>query len=84
MQEFLKHIDAKTITAAGGVLLAGFLGWGLIKLSTNDVSHLEGAVREHNAGDIELKKEELAEKKELNALLRDNVRVLERIEIKIK
>ena len=84
MHEFIKQIDPKTITAAGGILLAGLLGWGIIKLSSNDIVHLEGAVREHAVGNIELRKEELQEKKDLNALLRDNVRVLERIDTRLK
>ena len=42
-------INAKTITSAGGIVLALFLAWGLIQFVTNDLSRVEGAINHQTA-----------------------------------
>lgn len=42
-----KDLDSKTITSAGGIILAGILAYGLIQLSTGRVDSLVEAMVEN-------------------------------------
>ena len=40
----LEKIDAKLITAGGGIMLAGFTLYVLLKVLTNDLNHIDEAI----------------------------------------
>lgn len=44
MWELFKTIDAKIMTAGGGIMLAGGLAYTLFKVLTNDLTHLNAAI----------------------------------------
>ena len=70
MMKSLQGIDSKTITSAGGIVIALLLGYGMIKMSTNDVAHLEASVIQHSADMSSIQME-------TNEVLRRNTVVIE-------
>mgnify|MGYP001589050374 CR=1 FL=1 len=67
-------LDAKTlavvITSSGGIVLAGYLAYSVLKLSTNDIQHLEAAIGTHN-------EETKGAQKETNQVIREVTKALE-------
>ena len=61
-----KNIDSKTITSAGGIILAGFLAFTIYKILTNDLTHINSSIE---------KQAEI--QKDTNAILIDNARAIE-------
>ena len=70
MEKLLEKIDAKTITSAGGILLAAFFGWILYLVITGQNRDIVQSIRDHSSADIEIKKE-------LNDVLRNQVKATE-------
>lgn len=68
MQKLLQQIDVRMITAAGGILLAGFLSYVLYSVLTNDLSHINESIK----GTTEVQKE-------TNLILRQNAEVQGRV-----
>ena len=52
----MEKLDAKTITSAGGILLAAFAMWGYMKLADNRVSELVGSINSNSTAIAELAK----------------------------
>ena len=61
-----KNIDSKTITSAGGIILAGFLAFTIYKILTNDLTHINSSIE---------KQAEI--QKDTNAILIDNAKAIE-------
>lgn len=70
MKELIKTFDAKTITSAGGIVVAILAIWVLYKVFTNDFSHLTEQVRSHDTTTQEIRRE-------TNSVLRDVATALE-------
>lgn len=48
MKGLLDKIDSKVINSAGGILLAGFLVYGFLKIFTNDLAHINTSIANQN------------------------------------
>jgi len=70
MEKLLEKIDAKTITSAGGILLSAFFGWILYLVITDQNRAIVGSIQDHSNSSLEAKKE-------LNEILRNQVKVME-------
>lgn len=81
LDALIEKLDAKLITAGGGIILAMALSYTLYTILTNDLSHLNESIREN--GKVQDERQ-----KETNQVLRENAQVLQGlktiIEIKIK
>ena len=80
MKTLLENINSKTITSSGGIILSGFLIYVLFKVLTNDLSHISSS--------IDKMSEVQAETNEIlilhTAVLESNIRILEKLDNKIK
>jgi len=52
-----KQIDGKTITSAGGIVVALFLGWILWQVLSNDVSQIAQEVSAHGMETAQIQRE---------------------------
>jgi hypothetical protein len=53
MKAFMEKLDAKTITSAGGILLAAFAMWGYMKLADNRVTELVSSINLNTSAMLE-------------------------------
>ena len=66
MDKLWEKLDAKILTAGGGILLAGFLAYVLLKVLTNDLSHIGASIEK-----------QAVIQQETNAVLREQTKILE-------
>jgi len=79
MQKILQNIDARTIREAGLFLaLAGAL-YIIFKIATNDISHLDASLSEHEASTAIVRQSTNEILRELTRVIESNTRVIESI-----
>ena len=79
MKEIIKTFDAKTITSAGGIVVAILSIWVLFKVFTNDFSHLTEGVRLHDVATQEIQRETNTVLRDVATALEGNTRVIENL-----
>ena len=77
MKEVLSTIDAKTITSAGGIVIALFLSYALYKVVVNDVAHVESALIQHSSEMSNIQSETNEVLRKNTAVIEGNTKILE-------
>jgi len=72
-------LNARTITSAGGIVVAILSIWVLFKVFTNDFSHLTEQIRSDHAIDQEIQKETNTVLRDVATALEGNTRVIQNL-----
>lgn len=72
-----KLLDAKLMTAAGGIILSALLGWFYFKTTNNHIEHNQRAFEQFNSTVIEIQKEDNEKSERLKTAIESQTRVSE-------
>jgi len=73
-------LDAKLMTAAGGILLSALLGYFYFKTTTNHIEHNQNAVDTFTSTVLEINRDNNEIQREVAGALRDNAKAIESLE----